>query len=81
MRPDTLGKMMGPERFQQMRETRGMENDGLILPDARRRDLRAARQAASVDLDARDRYPVLLRPPLVEPLNVALANAMGGGLQ
>lgn len=31
--PDTLGKMMGPERFQQMRETRGMENDGLILPE------------------------------------------------
>ncbi|HBP14815.1 MAG: SDR family NAD(P)-dependent oxidoreductase [Pseudomonadota bacterium] len=30
--PDTLGKMLGPERFQQLRETRGMENDGLILP-------------------------------------------------
>ena len=30
--PDTLGKMLGPERFQQLRETRGMENDGLLLP-------------------------------------------------
>jgi len=31
--PDTLGKMLGPEDFQQLRETRGMEHDGLILPD------------------------------------------------
>ncbi len=31
--PDTLGKMLGPERFQQLRESRGMENDGLLLPD------------------------------------------------
>ena len=30
--PDTLGKMLGPERFQELRETRGMEHDGLILP-------------------------------------------------
>jgi len=30
--PDTLGKMLGPERFQEFRETRGMEHDGLILP-------------------------------------------------
>jgi len=30
--PDTLGKMLGPERFAQLRETRGMENDGLLLP-------------------------------------------------
>lgn len=30
--PDTLGKMLGQERFQQLRETRGMEHDGLILP-------------------------------------------------
>ena len=30
--PDTLGKMLGPERFQQLRETRGMDHDGLILP-------------------------------------------------
>jgi NAD(P)-dependent dehydrogenase (short-subunit alcohol dehydrogenase family) len=30
--PDTLGKMLGPERFQQMREARGMEHDGLLLP-------------------------------------------------
>jgi len=30
--PDTLGKMLGPEQFQQLRETRGMENDGLLLP-------------------------------------------------
>ena len=29
--PDTLGKMLGPERFQELRETRGAE-DGLMLP-------------------------------------------------
>ena len=31
--PDTLGKMLGPENFQKLRETRGMEHDGLVLPD------------------------------------------------
>ena len=31
--PDTLGKLLGTERFQQLRETRGMEQDGLILPE------------------------------------------------
>ena len=30
--PDTLGKMLGPERFQELRETRGGEHDGLMLP-------------------------------------------------
>ncbi len=30
--PDTLGKMLGPERFKELRETRGMEHDGLIMP-------------------------------------------------
>lgn len=30
--PDTLGKMLGPERFQRLRKTRGMAHDGLILP-------------------------------------------------
>jgi len=30
--PDTLGKMLGAERFQQLRETRGKEHDGLMLP-------------------------------------------------
>ena len=30
--PDTLGKMLGKELFQQLRETKGMEHDGLILP-------------------------------------------------
>jgi NAD(P)-dependent dehydrogenase (short-subunit alcohol dehydrogenase family) len=30
--PDTLGKMLGAERFRQLRETRGNEHDGLILP-------------------------------------------------
>ena len=32
--PDTLGKILGPERFQQLREEKGLEKDGLILPDA-----------------------------------------------
>lgn len=31
--PDTLGRMLGPERFQALREDRGMENDGLLLPE------------------------------------------------
>ena len=30
--PDTLGKMLGPERYRQLRETRGMDHDGLMLP-------------------------------------------------
>jgi NAD(P)-dependent dehydrogenase (short-subunit alcohol dehydrogenase family) len=30
--PDTLGKMLGPERFQELRQSRGMEHDGLMLP-------------------------------------------------
>lgn len=30
--PDTLGRMLGPERFQRLRETRGNEHDGLMLP-------------------------------------------------
>jgi NAD(P)-dependent dehydrogenase (short-subunit alcohol dehydrogenase family) len=31
--PDTLGKMLGKEGFQKLRETRGMDNDGLMLPE------------------------------------------------
>ena len=31
--PDTLGKMLGAEQFQALRETRGMKNDGLMLPE------------------------------------------------
>ena len=31
--PDTLGKLLGPELYQKMRETKGMEHDGLILPE------------------------------------------------
>ncbi|MEM7543019.1 MAG: SDR family NAD(P)-dependent oxidoreductase [Pseudomonadota bacterium] len=31
--PDTLGKMLGPEKFQALRERQGLENDGLILPE------------------------------------------------
>ncbi len=31
--PDTLGKMLGPEQFQKLRETKGGENDGLMLPE------------------------------------------------
>jgi NAD(P)-dependent dehydrogenase (short-subunit alcohol dehydrogenase family) len=30
--PDTLGKMLGPERFDQLRKSRGLEHDGLLLP-------------------------------------------------
>ncbi len=31
--PDTLGKMLGPEKFQELRENRGLEHDGLMLPE------------------------------------------------
>ena len=30
--PDTLGKMLGPERFAALREKKGLEHDGLLLP-------------------------------------------------
>ena len=30
--PDTLGKMLGPDMFQALREQRGLEHDGLLLP-------------------------------------------------
>jgi NAD(P)-dependent dehydrogenase (short-subunit alcohol dehydrogenase family) len=30
--PDTLGKMLGPEQFQALRESRGLEHDGLLVP-------------------------------------------------
>jgi NAD(P)-dependent dehydrogenase (short-subunit alcohol dehydrogenase family) len=30
--PDTLGKMLGAEGFAKLRESRGMEHDGLLLP-------------------------------------------------
>lgn len=31
--PDTLGKMLGPEGFAKLRETKGLVHDGLILPE------------------------------------------------
>ena len=31
--PDTLGKLLGPERFEQLRATMGREHDGLMLPE------------------------------------------------
>ena len=31
--PDTLGKMLGPDLFKQLRETRGLDKDGLLLPE------------------------------------------------
>ena len=30
--PDTLGKMLGPERYAQLRDSRGKEKDGLLVP-------------------------------------------------
>lgn len=30
--PDTLGKMLGPERFEALRAAKGKDNDGLLLP-------------------------------------------------
>lgn len=31
--PDTLGKILGPDRFQALRQSRGLEKDGLLLPE------------------------------------------------
>ncbi len=31
--PDTLGKMLGPERFEALRQAKGGDSDGLLLPD------------------------------------------------
>ncbi len=31
--PDTVGKMMGEERYQELRHARGLEKDGLVLPE------------------------------------------------
>lgn len=31
--PDTVGKILGEEKYQALREARGLEKDGLILPD------------------------------------------------
>jgi len=31
--PDTLGKILGPEKFQALRENRGLQHDGLVLPE------------------------------------------------
>ena len=31
--PDTLGKMLGPQQYAKLRETKGMEHDGLMLPE------------------------------------------------
>ena len=30
--PDTLGRMLGPKNFEELRKKRGLENDGLIQP-------------------------------------------------
>lgn len=30
--PDTLGRMLGPERFQELRERKGLDKDGMLLP-------------------------------------------------
>lgn len=31
--PDTLGKMLGPEKYAELRESRGKDHDGLMLPE------------------------------------------------
>ena len=31
--PDTVGRMLGPEAFQQLRDARGGEHDGLLVPE------------------------------------------------
>jgi NAD(P)-dependent dehydrogenase (short-subunit alcohol dehydrogenase family) len=31
--PDTLGRMLGPEKFRELRERKGQEHDGLLLPE------------------------------------------------
>ena len=31
--PDTLGKMLGPDRFAALRQAKGGQHDGLLLPE------------------------------------------------
>lgn len=31
--PDTLGKLLGPELYEELRKTKGREHDGLLLPE------------------------------------------------
>lgn len=31
--PDTVGKILGEERFQALRQSKGLENEGLVLPE------------------------------------------------
>ena len=31
--PDTVGKILGEERYQALREERGLDRDGLVLPE------------------------------------------------
>lgn len=57
--PDTLGKMLGQENFQKLRETQGMENDGLILPKKNGRNLFPHCTATPISVDPRARYAVI----------------------
>ena len=72
--PDTLGKMLGPERYQQLRETRGMSHDGLMLPERIADTYWHHRAAAPLDLDPRTGSAVVLRQSLVERLTHSTMN-------
>ena len=54
--PDTLGKMLGEELFQQLRETKGMEHDGLVLPESVAETYYYLISTASVGMESRSRY-------------------------
>ena len=68
--PDTLGKMLGPEMYQQLRETKGMEHDGLLLPEEIAKTYfhlsQQHRSAWTHELDLR-----IFQTWLVEPRNYA----------
>jgi NAD(P)-dependent dehydrogenase (short-subunit alcohol dehydrogenase family) len=57
--PDTLGKLLGPERFRELRQTRGLEKDGLLLPEKNCRHLFPYCPTASLCLDPRIGYAVI----------------------
>ena len=64
--PDTLGKLLGPEQFQKLRETRGAGGRPASAGKSRR-DLLPYRRAAPLCLDPRTGPALLVRHRLVEP--------------
>ena len=66
--PDTLGRMLGADGFQRLREERGLEKDGLLLPAEIADTYFPPRAAAPLRLDAGAGSAALRRQAVVERL-------------